>query len=400
MKKTLLEELKDKYANRGYVFHIPVPLDHNIGDDSNVISNVGENVVDNTKKVLLLSHQMSLTGAPYALLSAAKILKNQRDEVGEIVVATAEAGALTEVFLTQGIGVVEIPQYWNRAVVFKSFVKNFDIVIVNTVLNFPACMILSDLDVKVYWWIHEHEHFFSYGRGEIPNPGTLGTNITVLAVSPYVASIIKKEFDYDAELFPIVVDDVYANKEKSFVDMGVLHFYCSGTFSHMKGQDILIQAYAGLPVEYKEKLKISFIGGENHSGNEYYEIVKQLAKREKNIEVLNLVERDEMMELFSRSHGCIIPSRYEPLPTVAIEVMLLGRCVVASNATGISFYMEEGKTGYIFEKDNVEALREKLKYVVDHRGELQSVGQRSKVIHQKIFCEEVFVANLQKMISD
>jgi len=57
---------------------------------------------------------------------------------------------------------------------------------------------------------------------------------------------------------------------------------------------------------------------------------------------------------------CVFPSRYEPFGIVLLEAMASGKPVVASKVGGIPFVVEDGKTGLLFERGNVEVLAEKI----------------------------------------
>jgi glycosyltransferase involved in cell wall biosynthesis len=61
-------------------------------------------------------------------------------------------------------------------------------------------------------------------------------------------------------------------------------------------------------------------------------------------------------EVYERSHIVCVPSRSDPLPTVALEAMIAGRAVVASRVGGLQFMVEDDRTGVLVEPDSPKAL--------------------------------------------
>ncbi len=371
--------IRADYEKRGYQFYSPEIFDDAMEKDR--------------KKILVLTHQLSLTGAPLALFLMVRILS----EEAEVVVLTVEDGPLKEDYKKLGVSVVNTGKYWERRVIFQSFARKFDAVIANTVLHFPAVLLLNGSNIPVFWWIHEHENYFSYGRGEIPDPSTLKDNVHVLAAGEYVAEVLYQEFSYRAQIFHVGFDDC-AEETCAEQKRNGLHFLCVGTYGAEKGQDILAEAYDALPVSYKEKLSLTFIGNDRSYEQEIYDIVKTLSEKEPQVTMQPLLPRNEVLACYAQADGLILCSRREVLSMAALEHMMLSKCVIASSTTGNAWLIRHKENGFVFESGDAQALKECLRYVVDHREQLGAIGIKAREVYEKEFTMEQFRRRIKEEI--
>ncbi len=89
----------------------------------------------------------------------------------------------------------------------------------------------------------------------------------------------------------------------------------------------------------------------------------------------------------------ILPSRTEALPFVILEAGLAQTLVIASNVGGTSEIIEDGLTGFLFEKENIKELEEKLSY------SLEISDTQKKEITEKMFKKVTSDFSLEKMVS-
>ena len=130
-----------------------------------------------------------------------------------------------------------------------------------------------------------------------------------------------------------------------------IRFLTAGTFSKIKGQDVLVQAIKMLPAEYIGKTEFSFCGNEACVDEDVYGSVCRLADEYDNVNMLHQLTRQDTMKQMELADCLIVPSRVEPLPTVAIEMMMTGGVVMCTNVCGISYYIEDGKNGLVVEAE-------------------------------------------------
>jgi len=71
---------------------------------------------------------------------------------------------------------------------------------------------------------------------------------------------------------------------------------------------------------------------------------------------------DKLRSILSQSLFVVVPSEcYENCPYSILESMSMGIPTIASNIGGIPELVLDGKTGLLFEQNNVEDLKQKIK---------------------------------------
>lgn len=127
-----------------------------------------------------------------------------------------------------------------------------------------------------------------------------------------------------------------------------------GSLTEKKGLDVLIKALAKLGTSPDW---ICCIAGEGPLGGLLRDLVKSegLADR-----VVFLGHRDDVRHLMAAADILVIPSRWEGLPLVLLEAMMVGTPIVASRVGGIADYVEDGTTALLVEPGHEESLREAL----------------------------------------
>ncbi|MBI4854994.1 MAG: glycosyltransferase family 4 protein [Acidobacteria bacterium] len=130
-----------------------------------------------------------------------------------------------------------------------------------------------------------------------------------------------------------------------------------GRLAKIKGVDVLIKALA------KCENIILLIAGDG----EERETLEKLAN---NLQVpakfLGTVLGEDKLKLIQSCDLLVIPSiilpdgRTEGTPVVCLEAFACGKAVIASNVGGLKDLIIDGKTGFLFEPENQEELREKI----------------------------------------
>jgi glycosyltransferase involved in cell wall biosynthesis len=90
-----------------------------------------------------------------------------------------------------------------------------------------------------------------------------------------------------------------------------------------------------------------------------------------------------MEKHFSQAWIQVIPSRWsEPFGMVAIEAMIRGTAVIATDTGGLREIIDDGETGILIPVDNVSALTNALKYLVENNNITEEMGKKARYIAQ------------------
>lgn len=339
----------------------------------------------NAKDILILTHQLTRTGAPIILKELVKVILDNNDYP---VLLSPEDGPLKEEFLDMGCTVIIDESMANGHWMFEHFAKNFDLVVANTLGCSSAIKALSDSLPPVLWWIHEGEYAFRHFKALIPEK--VGNNIKIYASIGYVFQLLKKHnlpVQPDIYEYGVLNDFPNTKAEEQIPSEGNI-FAVVGTIERRKGQDVLLDAIEYLPESYRKKAKFVFVG--NILEADVFDKMQEQMADNPNIEYWPVVPLKTVIELFKKSNCVVIPSRDDPLPVVATEAMMLERACICSDHTGTASLLEDKISGLIFHSENAKELSELLIYAIDHVEEVKNIGKRGRRVYEDVFSYEEF----------
>lgn len=122
---------------------------------------------------MILSHELTMTGAPIVLTSAVPVLRSMGFEV--VVLGPADGGSLP-LFLDAGAAVVTRSDCVMNSPLW-GLATSADFVLANTVVEAAAVSTLNGSFVPVLWWLHDAFAGYPFIAHKIPK--TLGSNVHV-----------------------------------------------------------------------------------------------------------------------------------------------------------------------------------------------------------------------------
>lgn len=351
-------------------------------------------IEDSTKKnALIISHELKKGGAPIVLLD----LIDGLTEEYNITLISMEDGALRDLFLARGIDVV-IGNLLTFSLCDKRIWTKFDFVLANTILSYSFMACFQNTSVSVLWWLHEPELLFRSTYGRCIPFGILSDNIRVLPVTIETQKCIKKYYGIESKILHMGIEDKYAGESERIDDK--VRFFQPAKFQRIKGQDILAQAIMSLPREYMERSEFYFAGMRDDGQPEYYELISKLSVAFPNVYMLGEQSREEIYDYYQQIDCVVAPSRADATPTTIVEGMMFRKVALCSDATGISNYLEDGVNGYVFPSEDVEALKNKIMYIIDNRNDLDSLRDKGRDIYLQDFEISVARLHLKQMVSE
>ncbi len=370
-----------------------------------------KNITKNGKSILLVSHELSRTGAPVVTLDTAKVLTNNGYFV---TVISLSEGPLLEEFLDIGVPVVIMPDL-KRIQYFKNesfqffpkmdldvFVNNFDITIMVTATLFNFVRRYFNLEKKIIWWIHEGS--VSYEFLNVFMPKFITPNIKVVCGGEYAVKQLKQHgyHYYPTVLNYGVFDDSKLYKRKPRKD-NKIRFLLAGSVGIRKGQLDLLDAIKELPSKYKDLVEFIFVG-EPYEGDiigiGIMNDIKNFSLKNNCVKIYKNIVREKLYELYETIDVLVLASLDDPMPVVATENFMLSNACLCSSNTGTSYYIEDGVNGFVFEAGNSKKLLEKIIYIVDNRDKLNDIRKRGRKIFDDYFDMKVFERNIIKLIEE
>lgn len=353
------------------------------------------------RPVLLVSHELNLTGAPVALEYLAESLG--RKGYFPIVISWHD-GKLRAHLTEHGItAAVYEPLYQSDLVAMSAHL--FAFIVVCTNVGAPLVTALNGGDVPVLWWIHEA--VASYHQGAVnAMPETLGDNVRVYCVGGYAEMALKRYFPaYEPrQLLYYVQDFAGQGRERKPFDLpnakGKRVFALVGMQEERKGQDVLVQAVRMLPEQLLKECLFVFVG------RTYYEPIEKMVDAlcrsfPENALHIQEIDREEMFSFYDQIDCLICTSKDDPMPIVVTEAMVMGKAIICSENCGSAGILEQVDGGLIYRDNDPAALAGCIQDVCGRTGEeLRLMGQRARQAYERFFSREVFDRNVDAVCSD
>jgi glycosyltransferase involved in cell wall biosynthesis len=137
----------------------------------------------------------------------------------------------------------------------------------------------------------------------------------------------------------------------------------AGDLTHLKGVDVLLNAYARLD----DAPPLVLIG------RRCPDTPTDLPA---NVHVFGLWSHSAIMHAWNRSLFGVVPSVWsDPCPTVVMEAMASGKAVIASNIGGIPDMVDSDETGLLVAPGNVDEFAEALRRLLANRNLIARMGK-------------------------
>lgn len=337
--------------------------------------------------VLLVSHEMTYTGAPRSLLNIAKILKKS---VRSIHVWTINDGIFKKEFEAEGIEVQRVPLQ-----IEESEVSKYQIVILNTIFTAHLVKEMQQY-TRTILYIREAMNIpFLVEMCKLSIDDLLDAK-EIVCVSEYAEKFIKE--NYNPKRLSIIhnwVPDEYAGK-LNIVRDGIIHFMISGTYERRKGYETVIDAFLMMPDELKGKTRLHLVGPMPDWSKDYWEMLRNRYDA-RIIEHGAIVNEEERIRLYKRMNVFIVASKDEACSLVALEGAMLGKVVLMSENTGAQ-YLDVKKKG-IFKTNDIADLAWKMCQLTSRR-ELILRGLEMRVSYMKTSTCRRFERDLLNYLSN
>jgi glycosyltransferase involved in cell wall biosynthesis len=308
-------------------------------------------------KILIISHEASLTGAPKVAFSLARALKRKGHSIYWLF---GKGGILFEELSTEDYS-IWMPDLSKSSLVKRIFfnlrrglsgyhlkIKNdikkakFDLIINNTVMNGEILENLGINDIPVVSIVHEMETVLLWAESmQASTSKTLKKSNYLIAVSEPVKQDIIRLFNIDPNLISIIpgyadIDtSVIAPPKDSFIVGGC------GSLIQRKGVDQFLSA-ARMIKETNPNLNIKFqwVGGTPGS-LAFFEVMSDIRKMnlEDTVSINGQTKQPE--RYFAGFDVFFMSSREDPFPLVNLEVAQFGVPMICFKGSGGSEHFAE-----------------------------------------------------------
>ncbi|WP_434796077.1 glycosyltransferase family 4 protein [Staphylococcus equorum] len=160
-----------------------------------------------------------------------------------------------------------------------------------------------------------------------------------------------------------------------------------------KGISELIKSFQKLQ-ELKYNIKLLIVGDFEKADSISDEEIKIL-KNDSNIVWVNRV--DNPVAYFNNMDVFVFPTYREGFGNVSIEAQLLKVPVITTNVTGAKDTVINGETGFIVEKNEVDAIVEKIELLINDENYRKNLGENGKKWIEKYFSNDIIWNDLEQL---
>ena len=358
-------------------------------------------------RVLMVTHNLNLEGAPKSFYEMAKGLK--RLGLIEPVVLSHVDGPLLKLYEEEGIevkiidnfnlfsldSIEAVEAFLDRQIELISSL-NVDVIYGNTIELFWAMQCAKKLDLPSIWNIRESEEpFSSYDH----NPIIKQLMIESLRY-PYrvvfVADATKNVYEYlntqhnfmtiyngfDEELAKEKTKDIDRAKAREILNVSEneVCILVLGTVCERKGQKDLVYAVQQLQDSYTDNVKVYIVGDRKtlEYSAEMHQLIAELPQHKRD----KIVVVDETMDIYKyymASDIFVCSSRVESFPKVIQEAMYYELAIITTPVYGIVEQVKDNVSALYYQPANIEELTKNLEKLLTDGKLRNKLAQNAKI---------------------
>jgi glycosyltransferase involved in cell wall biosynthesis len=346
-------------------------------------------------RVLFVSHETTLTGAPIQLLH---LVRRLHADGWDLAVAAPEPGPISELLAADGVNViihpdlVEVPGEEK----LRELSAQFDVVVANTIVSWRAVRAAHSEGKPAIWYLHETLVAVRLIR-EIPEMRPT-LELATLLVTPtrQTARIYEGLTHTPIEVVPYGIPDLRVTAGEA--DKREVTFITLATVETRKGQDILVEAIRELPAKSREAARFKLVG--RHLDPPFFEKVKASVAGLAGVEFTGERNHAESLELLAGSDALICCSRDETMPITILEAMSLGKVVISANVGGISEWVRDEMNGLLVESENPRALAAAIERCMTDLPLAAQLRAAARRTFERHFTIEKFTTHFGRLLMD
>lgn len=320
-----------------------------------------------SKRIMLLSHEMTYTGAPNSLLNLAILLKSHGNRIS---VFTLKPGDFAKEFLKKGICVNAILE----SVFNFPSLSGYDLIIANTIFC-SSFAIKAQRFAPTVLYIREAQNLPDIISDCGLNSECLSLAENIVCVSEYAERFIRNNYNVKnlLVLHNFLNKPILYKPKKNISKDGKIHFLVAGTIEKRKGFDVALNALNLLSDDIRQQAVLHLAGKKPEWSRKYWEHLR--------FDIPGVVyhgeitDKRKMFRLYDDINCVIVTSIDESCSLTALEGAMHGRALIVTENVGAK-YIVNGN-GFIVKTGSAESLAEAMSFMVNNSSELEFMGKRS-----------------------
>ena len=337
-------------------------------------------------RILLLSHEMTYTGAPNSLLNVARVLRRHGHSVD---VYTLQNGSFSTVF----------KRYRFKVKTFDFFdagkFKRYDIAVCNTVFCGEAALKLQNV-LPTILYIREAENLPEIMDKNNIDESCIRNAENMICVSEYAARFIEKTYSPKniRILHNFLIRPFFGTARVNKIHSKI-HFLIAATVEPRKGTAVAIEAFKLLPKSLQEQAVLDIYGRTPEWSKEYWQPL--FAKKYNGIEYHGELKKGKA-KMYKKANVVLVPSFDESCSLTALEGAMYARPLIVTENVGAK-YLIDG-SGFVVKTGSAESLSKAMSFFIEHKSELETAGYSSYLSFKKHSDVKKYYNDLEKIFQE
>ena len=345
---------------------------------------------------VLVSHELSLSGAPLIVCHLAKWCKARGIFV---VVMSPSDGPLREKFTEADIPLIidpllatgyETVTRFSRGAPVKShssflkLAREFDCLVVSTICGAPLIRDAHQAGIPSIWWIHEGlvgDQFLKKNPslGATPRLADL-----IITADKRSSRIYQPYADHPVRVLPYGIPDVASDvAEPNTCRAGPLRFLLLGTIEERKGQQTFLEALRRLPADVLDACEFLIVGRPHDA-----KLADEIRRAAKNFTALvyeESVPHAEALGLIGGVDVMVCASWEETGPLTLIEGLALGKAILSTRVGIVGESLIPGKEALFVEAGDSTGFASAIERLAREPGLVESLQANSREAYERYF---------------
>lgn len=354
------------------------------------------------KRILFLAADLCSGGAERQMVTTACLLQKEGYDV--TVYCYDQADFYAPILQESGIPVIwetEATNYLKRLSLVRGYIRNGCF---NSVISFlPSCNFLNDIAAvgghkwKVVTGVRSADKsYFSSKRGKFFSWFQRFSDV-IVCNSQNACNLWQNQYPSYTEKLNVIYNcvqfgEVRSNYEPKKDDK--LHILVAATYQYLKNPLGLVDALTLMDEEERSRIVIDWYGRIEMSMGDtkaYDDTIEAIRKNKLEDTLFLHPDTKEIADLMYQADAIMLLSKFEGLPNVVCEGMVLGKPIIMTRVSDYNVLVDESN-GYLCDWDKPESIKEAIISMSNlHTDKLRAMGKASEAKAELLFSSSTIV---------
>lgn len=357
---------------------------------------------DEEKRLLVVTHELSRSGAPIILWEVAKYMAERGFHIS---VLSPFEGPLHQAYTDAGMQVDILPSVLEDARIILNYLDDHDLLLANTILAFRTIHAAKAFHKSCIWWVHE-SIFGQNLANSSPSVAQAFDTANAVIFPSQATSDLYTHFSSQSNYYPIHLGLDLQVPCKQEIEApftrkaGMMYIVSVASIESRKGQDILLQGIKNLPADIAAKMECYLIGRIlSKSEMQYCQKITGLARRMGNVHILGDIPSESVKSYLQAADVFVLPSRDEALPVSLLEAMAFGKSIIATKVGGVPEIIDHEVNGLLVDNEDAQGIADSLLRLYQDRRLIEQLGERARMTFQERLSFSKFAEQMFQLVN-